>query len=490
MADLPTEDAAQIGCLSVVMPCYNEAATIEECARRILKSPYTQELIVVDDGSTDGTLQAARQLQDPRIVIISQLVNRGKGAALRRGIAAATAPYVIVQDADLEYDPADYGRLLGPLQNDEADVVYGSRFALHRPHRVLYYWHSVGNRILTTLSNMFTNRNLSDMEICYKAFRREVIQSFTIEEERFGFEAEITAKVARGKWRVFEVGISYSGRTYEAGKKITWRDGVRALYCIIRYSRFGDPNKVSTRDPATAFQTTFAEIDGELSETLETLDGARRYTDWIYSFIAPHVGPEVLEVGAGHGTFTERLMKGRTRLVATELSSRSLQLLEARYAEHSNVEIRGADIAECCATESYDTIILVNVLEHIEDDALAVRQLAAALNPGGRLVLWVPAFQELYSDFDRQIGHYRRYRRATLATLAADAGLELIDLRYVNFIGGLAWWLIAKKLHQRPTTPSRVGAFDALFVPIISRLESGRSPLFGQSALCVAGRPA
>jgi glycosyltransferase involved in cell wall biosynthesis len=224
-------------CLSVVMPCYNEGGTITAIAERVLRSPLTLELIIVDDGSTDDTLALARSIGDSRVRVLAQGRNQGKGAALRRGFTEATGPYVIVQDADLEYDPADYGVLVEPLLKGLADVVYGSRFATGRPHRVLYFWHAVGNRALTMVSNMFTDLNLSDMETCYKVFRREVLQSFQIEEDRFGFEPEITAKVAAGRWRVYEVGISYAGRTYEEGKKIGWSDGVWAVVCIVRYSR-------------------------------------------------------------------------------------------------------------------------------------------------------------------------------------------------------------------------------------------------------------
>jgi glycosyltransferase involved in cell wall biosynthesis len=224
-------------CLSVVMPCYNERPTIAESLRLVLASPWTGEVIVVDDGSVDGSPDIVSAIDDPRVRLLQQRVNQGKGAALRRGFAAATMPYVVVQDADLEYDPRDFSVLMPPLLEDRADVVFGSRFHSSAPHRVLYYWHSVGNRLLTTLSNMTTNLNLTDMETCYKVFRREVIQSITVEEDRFGFEPEITAKVANAGWRVYEVGISYQGRTYDEGKKIGWKDGFRALYCIARYSR-------------------------------------------------------------------------------------------------------------------------------------------------------------------------------------------------------------------------------------------------------------
>jgi glycosyltransferase involved in cell wall biosynthesis len=234
-------------CLSVVVPCYDEVATVEALLLRVLASPWVAEVIVVDDGSTDGTVAAVRSVRDDRIEVFEHGANRGKGAALRTGFAAATADYVIVQDADLEYDPAEYPDLLGPLESDVADVVYGSRFVSGRPHRVLYFWHSLGNRFLTLLSNAFTDLNLTDMETCYKAFRREVIQSIDLQEDRFGFEPEVTAKIAARRCRVYEVGISYSGRTYDDGKKIGWRDGVRAIVCIVRYSPIGVRLATSSR---------------------------------------------------------------------------------------------------------------------------------------------------------------------------------------------------------------------------------------------------
>jgi len=231
------KDAA---CLSVVVPVYNEAATIAGVIQTVLGQPLVQELIVVDDASTDGTWQALQALahSDPRIKILQHPFNRGKGAALRTGFAHATAPVVLVQDADLEYDPNEYSLLVKPILTGRADVVFGSRFEGAGTHRVLYYWHSFGNRLLTTLSNMCTNLNLTDMETGYKAFRREILQRLQIEEDRFGFEPEITAKVSQMDVRIYEVPISYYGRTYAEGKKINWRDGVAAFWCIIKYNFF------------------------------------------------------------------------------------------------------------------------------------------------------------------------------------------------------------------------------------------------------------
>jgi glycosyltransferase involved in cell wall biosynthesis len=224
--------------VSVIMPCYNEVSTIEQIIKAVLDSPLeNKEIIIIDDGSTDGTKELLKFRIEPQVSkVIFHDRNRGKGAAIRSGIAAASGAVVIVQDADLEYDPKDYPRLLEPIRQDKAEVVYGSRFAGGDPHRVLYFWHSVGNKLLTLVSNMFTNLNLTDMETGYKVFRREILEQITIEEDRFGFEPEITAKIAKLKCRVYEVGISYSGRTYEEGKKISWKDGLWTIWCILKYN--------------------------------------------------------------------------------------------------------------------------------------------------------------------------------------------------------------------------------------------------------------
>lgn len=260
--------------ISVVIPVYNEMSTIEEILLRVQSTGLEKEIVIVDDGSTDGTREfltsilgcatlaepvmtlprTGAVLRTENIRIFFQPKNRGKGAALRRGFQEARGDIIIIQDADLEYDPVDYGNLLGPIDDGKADIVYGSRF-LGGPHRVLFFWHYIGNKLLTTLSDMVTNLNLSDVWTCYKAFRREVLENLDLKEDRFGFEQEITIKVARAGWRIYEAPISYSGRTYEEGKKITWKDGIRALWCLLRYGFLTREDQRISRSSSTNRET-------------------------------------------------------------------------------------------------------------------------------------------------------------------------------------------------------------------------------------------
>lgn len=480
-------------CLAVVMPCFNEVATVKSVVERVLASPYVAEVIAVDDGSTDGTGEVLDGIGDPRLRVIHQQLNLGKGSALRRAFPEVQADFVIIQDADVEYDPAEYGAVLEPLLNGQADVVFGSRFH-GRPHRVLYFWHSLASKGLTLVSNAFTDLNLTDMATGCKAFRREVIRSMELEQDRFGIEPELTAKVAGGGWRIFEVGISYEGRTYEHGKKVRPVDGLRTLACIFRYSSLG--RKVAKPRDVIGSEglVDFDEADDELSGTLDSLDDAVNYADWIVDLMRPHLGGEIVEIGAGHGTMSDRLRR-IGRLTISEPSPRAGALLADRFADTDDVQVVIADASAVMAQGAddagtpFDAAVMINVLEHIPDHVGVLRDIRHGLRRGGTLAVYVPAHEVLYSEFDHRIGHQRRYRRSTLAHALSVAGFEIVDLRYVNLPGWFAWMLVARLLRQQPTRPSTTKVYDQYVVPVLRRIEGRHPAVFGQSLLAIARRP-
>ncbi len=468
--------------LSVVVPCFNEETTVVQSVTRLLAQPFVGEVIVVDDHSSDRTWELVSTLHDPRLQMFRHDRNMGKGAALRTGFRATTGAFVGVHDADLEYDPADLGVLLEPLLSGDADVVYGSRFLTTEARRVLYFWHSLGNKSLTLFSNMVTNLNLTDMETCYKVFRREVLERITIEEDRFGVEPELTSKVAAMGVRVYEIGISYHGRSYADGKKIGWRDGMRAFVSIIKHSTSARLAERRRRRRPSEFD----DADGELANVLENLDQADNYVAWVASQFTPHIHGRVLEVGAGHGTFTPLLAAAADELVITDPSERAAEILRDRYGDREGIVVAAEDLERAVARGPFDTIVLINVLEHIHDDEKALVQLREALVPGGTLCLYVPAFEVLYSDFDRQIGHYRRYTTVSLDRRLRDAGLDLVDTRYVNAAGFLAWLVTARVMGWKPTSPGLVRLYDRTAVPVLRTVEGVVRPPFGQSVVSIS----
>src|SRR6185436_8736877 len=312
--------------LSVIVPCYNERATVAELLRRVKHVPIDKEIIVIDDKSTDGSkdVVAALAEQWPEIRHILQPFNQGKGAALRRGIEEARGDIVIIQDADLEYDPEEYPKLIQPIVDGYADVVFGSRFEGY-PRRVMLYWHRLGNNFLTFLSNASTNLDLTDMETCYKVFRREVIQSIKLNSNRFGFEPEVTAKVAKRGYRIYEVPISYYGRDYWEGKKINWRDGFSALWTILRYGLFDD----TASEPPTY-------------KTLRRRSSLKRYNRWIWERVRPYVGQRVLEVGAGTGAMT-RFLYGRELIVTTDKETPYIDRLRNAFRRRPGIVVERFD---------------------------------------------------------------------------------------------------------------------------------------------------
>jgi glycosyltransferase involved in cell wall biosynthesis len=468
MPDLPSKPPL----LSVVIPCYNERSTVAELLRHVLDVPIDKEIIVIDDKSTDGSagVVAALAAQWPQIRHVFQPVNMGKGAAIRRGIAEAVGDIVLIQDADLEYDPNEYPKLIQPIVDGHADVVFGSRFEGY-PRRVMLYWHRLGNNLLTFLSNCTTNLDLTDMETCYKVFRREVIQSINLRSNRFGIEPEITAKVARRGYRIYEVPISYYGRDYWEGKKINWKDGFSAIWTIFRYGLFDDPSN----EPATY-------------KTLRRRGSLKRYNQWIWERIAPFVGQRVLEVGAGSGTMT-RFLYGRELIVASDKETPYIDRLRNAFRRRPGMLVERLDLDRDDALDltghNFDTVLCINVLEHTNDDAAALVRANKLLVPGGRIIIFVPAGKALFGTLDRGIGHQRRYDKDELVAMLQTAGFEVEEAVYQNRMARLAWWLNSNILKRNALPAAQSKIFDRL-VPLLKALDGAR-PKSGLS-LIVVGR--
>jgi glycosyltransferase involved in cell wall biosynthesis len=463
--------------LSIVIPCYNEFATLErvlEEVRSVDLRGLEREIVLVDDGSTDGTRELVAGMSGaPDLRVVLQPHNRGKGAAVRTGFENTTGDIVLIQDADLEYDPHEYPRLLRPILEGKADVVFGSRF-LGDSRRVLYFWHTVMNRALTTLSNMCTDLNLTDMETCYKVMRREVLEGLDLRSERFGIEPELTAKIARRRWRVYEVPVSYNGRTYAEGKKIGWKDGIVAIWTILRFGFFPG---IPPRDIGF--------------ETLKRLEKIEPYNRWIWDRLRGFVGRRILEVGSGTGNMT-RYMVDRERVVASDLEPFYLDTLKRVFERYRQVAIdrlplplSAADITRLRA-EKLDTVVCLNVLEHVEDDDAALRSLHHVLEPGGRLVLLVPAHQFLYGTLDRKLGHFRRYRKESLVEKVRRAGFEVEHSKYLNRIGTFGWFVSGRILRTDVIPTSQLRVFK-LLLPFLRADETG-DPGFGLSVVVIGKR--
>jgi glycosyltransferase involved in cell wall biosynthesis len=369
--------------LSILMPVYNERTVVERCISLVLTAPLPEnmdrELVIVDDCSTDGTFDILQRLAAafPQIQLYRHQENRGKGAAVRTAIEKASGDFSLIQDADLEYDPSEYPRLLRPLLDGHADAVFGSRYLAGEQTRVLLFWHSMINKSLTLVSNMFCNLNLTDMETGYKVFRTDLLKSIPIRSDRFGFEPEIVMKSAKRKFRIYEVPISYHGRTYEEGKKIGWKDGVKAFGVILKFWLIDD---------------LYAAPYGR--GVLNNLTGTPQYLSWLARKLRPFVGDEVLEVGAGIGNLTGRLMARRALYVAAEKDPLHLHALRNRFLRTPNVAVQSLDPevpADLAGLENcFDTVLCLNVIEYLDDPAAVLHSLRATLKPSGRLIILVP----------------------------------------------------------------------------------------------------
>jgi glycosyltransferase involved in cell wall biosynthesis len=428
--------------LSLLVPVYNERTVVEGSLARVLAAPLPEnmdrELIVVDDCSTDGTSAILERLAaaDSRIRLFRHPVNQGKGAAVRTAITHATGDFCLVQDADLEYDPTEYPRLLKPLLEGHADAVFGSRYLVGEQTRVLPFWHSNINRFLTLVSNMFSNLGLTDMETCYKVFRTDLLKSIPIRSNRFGFEPEITMKASKRQLRIYEVPISYHGRTYEEGKKIGWRDGMRALGVIVYFWLIDD---------------IYAEPYGRGS--LNKISGTPRYVSWIAHLLRPYLRDTVLEIGGGIGNIAGRLMGRRLVYMVTEQDPIYLHALRNRFLRTLNVKVAELDPArpddfERLPPGTFQSALMVNMLEYLPDPEASLRAALARLESGGTLIVVTPQGPGLFGSLDRWLGHQRRFTRSEIDALLERNGCDVVTVRHLNKIGKPMWWFYSRIIHR------------------------------------------
>jgi len=435
------------------MPVYNERTVVERCISLVLAAPVPEnmerELVIVDDRSTDGTFDILERLAAtcPQIRLFRHERNRGKGAAVRTAIENATGDFSLVQDADLEYDPSEYPRLLRPLLDGHADAVFGSRYLAGEFSRVLPFWHSMINKTLTVVCNMFSNLNLTDMETCYKVFRTDLLKSIPIRTDRFGFEPEIVMKSAKRQLRIYEVPISYHGRTYEEGKKIGWKDGFQALGAVLRFWLIDD-----------LYATPYGR------GVLNNLTGTPRYIAWLARTLRPHLGDAVLEVGAGIGNLSGRLMSRRLLYVAAERDPLHLHALRNRFLRTPNVMVRRIDPetpADLAGLDShFDTVLCLNVLEYLDSPGDAVSSLGATLKPRGVLILLVPQGPSLFGSLDRSLGHKCRFSAAGLRTLLEARGFAVERAYNFNRAGAPPWFLYSRLFGSRKISKLVLKVFD------------------------------
>jgi glycosyltransferase involved in cell wall biosynthesis len=466
--------------LSILMPVYNERSVVERCIDQVLSAPVPEEmereLVIVDDCSTDGTYAILERLAAgrPEIRLFKHAKNAGKGAAVRSAIERATGDFSLIQDADLEYDPNEYPRLLRPLLDGHADAVFGSRYLAGEQRRALPFWHTQINKTLTLISNMFCNLDLTDMETCYKVFRTDLLKSIPIRNDRFGFEPEIVMKASKRKLRIYEVPISYHGRTYEEGKKIGWKDGVKALMVVLRYWLIDD-----------LYVTTYGR------GVLNNLTGTPQYLSWLARTIRPYLGDSVLEIGAGIGNLSGRLMVRRLLYVAGEKDPLHLHALRNRFLRTPNVVVQKIDPevpADFAAMDGcFDTVLCLNVLEYLDDTESALRSMRAALKPGGRIVALVPQSPGLYGSVDQSMGHKRRYGAEAARQAIESQGFEIERAWGFNKAGAPPWWVYSRFSGSRRINKLTLKIFDKT-VWLWRRLD-GVLPWPGLS-LIVVGRKA
>jgi len=450
--------------LSIIIPVYNEEEFLETALVRALAAPLPEgmgsEIVAVDDGSSDSSPAILKELAarfPDRLRVLRHERNRGKGAAIRTALEHARGEFGIIQDSDLEYDPSEYPKILGPLIASKADVVYGSRFQASGERRVLYYWHALANQLLTTACNMAADLNLTDMETCYKAFRMSLARSIPLRSNRFGIEPELTVKFAKRQAAIYEVPISYHGRTYEEGKKIGAWDAAAALWVILRCYFSND-----------IYKDRGARI-------LAALANRTRFNRWMADAILPHLGNRVLELGAGIGNMSRHLSRGRRFYTATDIEAEHMARMRVRFRGRPNMAIARCDLRETADFAElrgrFDTVVCLNVLEHVEDDQTALTRIRSALEPGGRAIILVPQDQAVYGSLDRVLGHWRRYAEEELRARMEASGFRVERVLQFNRAARPGWWWNGTVLRRKDFGTFQLRCFDAL-TPLWRRLDA------------------
>jgi glycosyltransferase involved in cell wall biosynthesis len=459
--------------LSVLVPVYNEEHHVFASLQRLNlleASPHLDraEIIIVDDCSRDGSVAAIERFLRQETgapgsklqwTLVKHSQNMGKGGAVRTALDRASGFISVIHDADLEYHPKDLLRIVEVFVEEHADAVYGSRFAGGERRRVLLYRHQLGNKLLTTISNFVTNLNLSDMETCYKAVRTSLFKSIPIVSNDFRIEPELTIKLAKRGARIFEIPISYAGRSYDEGKKINWKDGFRALAAIARFS----------------LSDAIYQRDAYGSHTLARLSRAPRFNAWMADTIRRHCGNAVLEIGSGSGNLTRRLIP-RQRYVASDINPHYLEALEAAFGDRPYLQTNYCDVTDLAsfpqAGQGFDTVVCLNVIEHVESDRMALSNIRSVLVDGGRAIILVPQGQWNFGTLDTALGHYRRYSRESLEQAATSAGFIVKEIFEFNRIGTPAWFLNGRILRRQTFGLVQVWMLDKLtpFFRLIDRL--------------------
>jgi glycosyltransferase involved in cell wall biosynthesis len=455
--------------LSIVIPVYNEERTFLELLRWVREEPHEKEIVIVDDCSTDGTRDLLKSLEGEKdIKVFYHEKNRGKGAAIREGFKHVTGDIVIIQDADLEYYPDEYAQLIKPIVDGKADVVFGSRFlGAHRAHM---FWHMVGNRVINTIANLILNTTLTDMMTCYKAFTLHTLKSLELYADRFGIEPEITAEVFRRGYKVYEVPISYNARDYEEGKKIKWTDFFVCTWWLLRAASRADD---AGRDMHLRMRVM------------------KKTNAWTLKNVKQHLGGRVLELGAGMGVHSLRLVKECAHLTVSDVDSQFLKVLNERFVSSRKADVKKVDaaqVAEALPPSSYDTVVALNMMEHVLNDESMLKGSHQVLKDGGKLLLQVPAHQWLYSGMDETLQHFRRYDVSDLHAKLERAGFIVREMRYVNALAAIGWYVNFKVLRKKKLPLNSIRFLDAL-IPIISLCEAIFPPLFGLSIFAVAEKP-